>query len=158
MNPSLIEELRRLPLFASLTDDQIYCLEGAREQRLAPGEIAAKEGDPAEYFSVLIEGELRITRQYGKQEILMATHKQPGAFSGEISLLLGVPNQATIRALKASRLALFDAASFWRLLGACPSVTGVILRTMATRIRNVEGFSQQREKLISLGTMALPGP
>src|SRR5262249_27074321 len=36
----------------------------------------------------------------------------------------------------------------------CPSVAKEILRTMATRLRGLEGFSQQREKLLSLGTMA----
>jgi signal transduction histidine kinase len=40
------------------------------------------------------------------------------------------------------------------MLGTCPSVAGEIFRTMATRVRNVEGYSQQREKLASLGTMA----
>src|SRR5262249_24047642 len=36
----------------------------------------------------------------------------------------------------------------------CPSVAKEILRTMAARLRGLEGFSQQREKLVSLGTMA----
>jgi signal transduction histidine kinase len=36
----------------------------------------------------------------------------------------------------------------------CPSVSKEILRTMAARLRGLEGYSQQREKLVSLGTMA----
>jgi len=43
---------------------------------------------------------------------------------------------------------------FWPMLSACPSVARQIFRTMATRVRNIEGYSQQREKLASLGTMA----
>ena len=40
------------------------------------------------------------------------------------------------------------------LMRMCPSVAKEILRTMAARLRGLEGFSQQREKLVSLGTMA----
>jgi signal transduction histidine kinase len=153
MSDNLIQELRRQPLFESLKDNELGCLEEGRERKLAAGEIFVKEGDPAELFSVLLEGELRITRTYGKQDIVMATH-QPGMFSGEISLLLEIPAVASAKAVKPSRVVVFSKDSFWKILRVCPSVAGVILRTMATRIRNVEGFSQQREKLISLGTMA----
>ena len=153
MNESLIGELRRLPLFESLKEGETACLEDGQERRMAAGEVFVREGDETEYFSVLLEGELKITRNYGKQEIAMATHL-PGMFSGEISLLLDLPALASSRAVKPSRMVLFSKDSFWKILRVCPSVAGVILRTMATRIRNVEQFSQQREKLVSLGTMA----
>ncbi|MDB6123848.1 MAG: Cyclic nucleotide-binding protein [Pedosphaera sp.] len=153
MSETLIDELRRMPLFESLKEEELACLEDGRERSLAAGEVFVKEGDNTEYFSVLLEGELKITRNYGKQEIAMATH-QPGMFSGEISLLLELPALASAKAVKPSRMALFSKESFWKILRVCPSVAGVILRTMAMRIRNVEGFSHQREKLVSLGTMA----
>ncbi|EEF59696.1 ATP-binding protein [Pedosphaera parvula] len=153
MSETLIGELRKLSLFESLKEDEIACLEDGRERTLAVGEVFFSEGDVADFFSILLEGELRITRRYGKQDIVMATH-QPGMFSGEISLLLDLPALASAKAVKPSRVAVFSKESFWKILRVCPSVAGVILRTMAMRIRNVEGFSQQREKLISLGTMA----
>jgi signal transduction histidine kinase len=43
---------------------------------------------------------------------------------------------------------------FWSLMSTCPSAAKEILRTMAARLRGLEGFSQRREKLVSLGTMA----
>ncbi|MDB6109447.1 MAG: Cyclic nucleotide-binding protein [Pedosphaera sp.] len=153
MKIPLVDELRRLPLFANLSGEQTRCIEEGRELKLALGETLLREGDTAEDFSVLLEGELRITRKYGNQEIVMATHK-PGMFLGEISLLLDVPSLATARAVKASRSVVFGKASFWKILSTCPSVAEEILRTMATRVRNMETFSQQREKLMSLGTMA----
>lgn len=153
MKIPLVDELRQSPLFASLSGDQIHCIEEGREVKLATGETFVREGEVTEIFSVLLEGELRITRKYGNQEILMATH-QPGMFSGEISLLLDLPALASVRAMRPSRLVVFNKEAFWKLLSSCPSVASEILRTMATRIRNVEGYSQQREKLMSLGTMA----
>src|SRR5690348_13439636 len=130
MNETLINELRRLPLFESLKENEIACLEEGKESRLAAGEVFVREGDMTECFSVLLEGELKVTRKYGKQEIVMATH-QPGMFSGEISLLLDLPSLASARAMKPSRVVLFSKDSFWKILRVCPSVAGVILRTMA---------------------------
>src|SRR5262249_52947662 len=41
-----------------------------------------------------------------------------------------------------------------RMLGACRTVARQIFLTAANKVRNVEGYSVQREKLVSLGTMA----
>jgi signal transduction histidine kinase len=40
------------------------------------------------------------------------------------------------------------------MISTCPSVAREVFRTAANRLRNLEGYSQQREKLVSLGTMA----
>ena len=40
------------------------------------------------------------------------------------------------------------------MMGACRSVAREIFRSAANKMRNMEGYSQQREKLASLGTMA----
>src|SRR5436189_4377388 len=40
------------------------------------------------------------------------------------------------------------------MLITCRSVAREIFRSAANRMRNLEGYSQQREKLVSLGTMA----
>jgi signal transduction histidine kinase len=120
---------------------------------LDAGKILAVEGQSLESFYVLLDGEMRVSRNYGNQAILMGVTK-PGMFLGEISLLLDSPNLATVRTLKPCRLFRLDKDGFWQMLSACPSVSSQIFRTMATRVRNMEGYSQQREKLASLGTMA----
>jgi len=40
------------------------------------------------------------------------------------------------------------------MMSTCHSVAKEILKTAANRLRNLEGFSSQRQKLVSLGTMA----
>src|SRR5262249_50732502 len=44
--------------------------------------------------------------------------------------------------------------NFWRMLSTCHSVARELFRTAANRLRNLEGYSHQRQKLVSLGTMA----
>ena len=78
----------------------------------------------------------------------------PGDFFGEIQILLDVPHSVLFRAVADSRLFRLPRAGFWDLLRTSPTVAREIMRTLATRLRNMEGYTQEREKLIQLGTMA----
>jgi signal transduction histidine kinase len=79
---------------------------------------------------------------------------KPGNYTGEVMLLLDVPWLATVRVTKPARLFRLNEAGFWRMLNGCQMVAREIFRSAANRMRNMEGYSQQREKLASLGTMA----
>jgi len=153
MNTPDLKEVRSTPLFAKLTDEQLRCLDGGTVIAAPVGTVLATEGEQTGVFDVLLEGELRITRNYDRQTVLMAVTK-PGNYIGEVMLLLGVPWLATVRVSKPARLFRLDEESFWRMLSTCPSVAREIFRSASNRMRNMEGYSHQREKLISLGTMA----
>src|SRR5436190_6820902 len=77
-----------------------------------------------------------------------------GNYMGEAMLLLDIPWLAAARVSKPARLFRLDEDNFWRMLSACRSVTREVFRSASNRMRNMEGYSQQREKLVSLGTMA----
>jgi len=153
MDQSTLQEIRAIPLFSNLSGKQTSCFEPGEIIQLEAGKVLMSEGDPVESFYVLLTGEMRASSNYGNQSILMGIVK-PGMWVGELSLLLDSPTIATIRALKPSRLFRLDKNDFWQMLSACPTVASQIFRTMATRVRNIEGYSQQREKLASLGTLA----
>jgi signal transduction histidine kinase len=96
---------------------------------------------------------LRVTKFFGEQEIFLASGG-PGRFFGEIQILLDVPHSVLIRVVADSRLFRLPRAGFWDLLRTSPTVAREIMRTLATRLRNMEGYTQEREKLIQLGAMA----
>jgi signal transduction histidine kinase len=148
-----LQEVRSSPLFAKLTDEQLSCLDGGEVIEASAGKVLAAEGERTSLFYVLLEGEVRITHIYDRQSILMAIAK-PGSYLGEVMLLLDIPWLSTARVTKPGRLFRLDEESFWRMLATCPSVAREIFRSAASRLRNFEGYSQQREKLLSLGTMA----
>lgn len=150
MNPA---DLQKLPLFASLSQEESSCLEQGEELDVPAGEIIAKEGEASTYFYVIIEGEIRVSKTYASQEVVMAVHTA-GKFFGEVSLLLDIPYFVDAQTRTPCRLLRYSKEQFWSLMRLCPSVAKEILRTMAARVRGLEGFSQQREKLVSLGTMA----
>ena len=89
--------------------------------------VLALDGEHTGHFHVLLEGEVRITRTYDKQSILMAVTK-PGGYFGEIMLLLGIPWLSTVRVSKPSRLFRLNEEHFWRMLSACQCVAREIFR------------------------------
>jgi len=153
MDPALLQQLHSVPLFSGLTDAQMECIEPGEVVELPPGTILVDDGERFDYFFVVLEGEIRIVRDYDNQTILMAVLK-PGSYTGEITLLLDVPWISTARVTKTARLFRLSKDNFWRMLSMCRSVARQVFQSAAGKMRNLEGFSQQREKLASLGTMA----
>jgi CRP-like cAMP-binding protein len=120
--------LRQIPLFANLTDEEKVCIEQTEEWRLPEGEMLVKEGEPAEHFFVLLEGEISVWKKHDDQELVVARGR-PGAFFGEVPLLLGTPYMLSGRAECDCRLIVFPEEAFWKLLRLCPAVSGEIFRT-----------------------------
>jgi signal transduction histidine kinase len=153
LDDALLETVRQTPLFAALKDDQLDCIRCGEVIEASPGTILVQANAPAEFFFVNLAGEIRISRQYDNQEILLAVNK-PGMYMGEIPLLLDAPWHAIVRVSKPTRLFRLSEENFWKMLGTCHSVAKELFRTAANRLRNLEGYSHQRQKLVSLGTMA----
>ena len=145
--------LRKAPLFANFKDEDKVCIEETEEWRLPAGEMLVEEGKHAEYFFVLLEGEISVSKKHGNQEIVVR-RARPGAFFGEVPLLLGTPYLLSARAECDCRLIVFPDEAFWKLLRLCPAISSEIFRAMVTRLRNIEGSARQQEKLEALGTMS----
>ncbi len=148
-----IQVVRQAPLFAGLSDADLECIRQGEIVEYPAGAVIAKDGDVGEYFYLMLSGEVRLWRSYDRQDILMAVGK-PGHFMGEIGILVDSPWLATARVSLPSRFFRLDKNGFWKMMRTCPSIAKEILRTVAERFRNLEGFAHQREKLVSLGTMA----
>jgi CRP-like cAMP-binding protein len=145
--------LRKIPLFANLKEEDKVCIEETEEWRFSAGEMLFQEGEPAEHFFVLLEGEISVWKKHADQEIVVY-RARPGAFFGEVPLLLGTPYLLSARAECDCRLIVFPEEAVWKLLRLCPAISGEIFRAMVTRLRNIEGSRQQQEKLAALGTMS----
>jgi CRP-like cAMP-binding protein len=54
----ITETLRRIPLFAGLTEDQFEYVQQGNEIRLRPGEYVKRAGDPPDGFYTVFEGQV----------------------------------------------------------------------------------------------------
>jgi CRP/FNR family cyclic AMP-dependent transcriptional regulator len=104
-----------------------YC-KGGTERKVPAGDFVLREGTKTGRLFVLIEGRLEVIRG----EAVVAVLSEPGAVTGEMSLLLDRPHTATVRAAEDSTIYEFsDAASF---LNAQPAVALLIARLLAQRL------------------------
>jgi signal transduction histidine kinase len=121
--------------------------------RLSAGEILLSEGEPADFWYVLLEGELQVTKNMADQEALLNIY-QPGTFFGEVPILLDTPYVMIVRALTPSYLLRLGKDCFWHMVTTYPAVSQAILQMMAQRMQILQSVSQRQQKLVSLGTLA----
>lgn len=151
---TIIETLRRISLFEQLTDEQLGWIAGqGREVFLKPNKRIATEGDPADGFYIILDGEIEWTKKVGQQDIHAVT-LGAGTIFAELILILDAPYPTTGRALTDVRLFKLEPDAFWEMLKICPSVLRGVVKIAAERAQIHESVSQQHAKLMSLGTMA----
>lgn len=146
--------LHSVPLFAQLTDEQLYwLLEHGHEIRVQPSEVFVAEGTPPSSFFVLLEGNIEVKKKLGKQDVHILTFA-PGAFLGHELLFLDTPWLASCHALTALHLFRVEKEAFWEMLVFCPSIARELFTTLAQRVQNMETVSQGHAKLTALGTLS----
>src|SRR5437879_11122352 len=121
LNPTELQQVRTTPLCSRLTDTQLGWLEPGEIIEAPVGTVLASEGERTGFFHVLLEGEVRASRTYDRQSILLGVNKA-GNFLGETMLLLDIPWVATCRVSKPARLFRLDEGRFWRMMTTCHSV------------------------------------
>jgi signal transduction histidine kinase len=148
------EFLRRLPLFAGLSDpdlDQLYQL--AELVAVTRGQKLIEEGDTGDTLYVVLDGMFEATKRSGQRELVIGTCN-PGEVIGEMSLMEQAPRFASVCAITDSRLLKISQASFEQLLTSSPSAAVAVLHTVTDRLRKTEAMLRQSEKMAALGTMA----
>lgn len=148
------KELLSLELFQQLSTERLNWLcDRAREINLASGEVLVRQGEPPTGFFVLLAGRIGITRISESIDMPVGQHEAPGFF-GEIPLLTDEPISVTLRAVTRCRLYEISGDDFRELLHDCRDFERLMFRAVQQRLRGLESFLQNREKMAALGTLA----
>jgi signal transduction histidine kinase len=148
-----ISELRRVPAFKDIPDDQIeWFLTEAQALDLKPGETYSRQGEPADWMSVVLDGELQARGEIGGETIAISINA--GDITGVLPFSRMTQSPLTGRAVTASRLLRFPAARFPQLIQKMPELTKRLVGLMADRIRETTRIEQQRDRLASLGKLS----
>jgi signal transduction histidine kinase len=118
---------------------------------LSPGEVLFREGDTTHSFYVVLDGEIKITKQLGAEELLITIHRR-GEFTGDLAMLTGGICQATASSINISKVIKFD--DFKELLKGCPDSVDLFIPTLAERSKELEVRLRQQEKLAALGKLS----
>ncbi|HYN47282.1 MAG TPA: MFS transporter [Candidatus Nanopelagicales bacterium] len=123
-----VNRLAGLPLFAGVPAAALEAIAVRMEpRRVAAGEVVIREGDVADRFYLIDEGQFDVTRLPGGglEAAGAAEHLRtmgPGEVFGEIGLLRGIPRTATVTAATDGALLALDGADFLELVNAGPLV------------------------------------
>jgi signal transduction histidine kinase len=152
------DELRTLFLFEALSDEHLdwLCSRGHVEF-VEPGYLS-REGDPAESFYVLLEGEVAISRLVGGDDVEISRTTQRGVYGGAFSAYLGdrIPQSYnnSLRAIVASRFFVLPADDFALFMRTQFPMAVHLLEGLFFGQRNTTEAIGQRERLLALGSLS----
>ncbi len=130
--------IRRVPLFASLTDSEFRAVESIFVPRsFRKNQIIFLEEETGKYMYIVLWGKVKVTKSTsGGKETVLTIH-EPGDFFGEMALLDGKTSPATVSAMEDCRIATISAADFQRYLMKNEKVVQQIIQVLCLRLRQV---------------------
>lgn len=137
--------LRQLPLFAALPDSELQRLAAASRKRVVPEHTTLfVEGESADVFYVLLEGQLEIVKSLGTPEEITFETVQPGAVIGEMSLF-SRDRRRTASARAASPVLLLEMthAQLEDLMARFPGPALHVVRTLSVRLEGAQNLTIQ---------------
>ncbi|HTE88082.1 MAG TPA: ATP-binding protein [Terriglobales bacterium] len=146
-------ELIRVPAFADLPDDQItWFLAQTQEVHLKAGDTYVRQGDPADWMFVILEGQFQWRGEFGGETVVLPG--KPGDVTGVLPFSRMKQFTVTGRAITDGRVLKYPAALFPELVQKMPELTTRLVGLMSDRIREATRIEQQRDRLASLGKLS----
>jgi CRP-like cAMP-binding protein len=134
-----------------LQDDTAVKVRHTYQRTLAPGEVVFDEGEPGDHLYVIQAGEVELVRETPSERRVVA-RLGPGAFFGELGVVLGEPRSSRAVAVNSTRLIALDRET---LEGMCldqPEIAVRMIRILVSRLIESE------RRLAALGVDDLMRP
>ncbi len=131
--------LRRVPLFAGLTEPQLEALAAGSARRSYPkGRTIVAEGEPSQSMYILLAGRAKVQRSdsEGKEVILAVIGS--GEFFGEMSLIDDAPRSASVITLEPCEFMAVSKEAFKAMLVQSPDVCMAVMRGLVRRLREAD--------------------
>ena len=136
MSQEYVRFLRTVPFFSHL--DEHYLEELARfcrEESFETGSVLFNEGDPADRFFILMEGEVEVWKSYGTSHADLLTVHGAGKPFGEMALVDSLPRYATLLARGRVRTLVIYEEEFMRLISENSAVALAVIRSLSAMVR-----------------------
>jgi signal transduction histidine kinase len=151
-------ELRSLFLFEKLGDEQVAWLcEHGRVEMRQPGYVF-REGAPATWFYVLLDGMIAMSRQVGADDVEISRTEQRGVYAGAWTAYLGdrVPQtyNGSLRAITACRFYVLGADDFAAMMSDWFPMAVHLLEGLFFGNQSRQRAISQRERLLALGSLS----
>src|SRR5215468_5870941 len=150
----LAAEIKTFEVFQGLADEDLeWFVEQCIVADYAPGDVIVKEGQPAEFMFVVLQGEFT-----GRVETAGADgpvfHIKAGAVTGLLPYSRMKQITVTSRADTELRLLKFPSLKFPQMLQRMPILGERLVGMLTDRVREFTRLEQQRDKLAALGKLS----
>lgn len=146
---SNVDLIRRIPLFAHLTRDQVESLAGSvAKRRFKRGQCLVEQGENNHALYIILVGRARVVMTDRKgREVILATLKA-GDYIGEMSLLDNLAHSASVQAEMPTDALLLGREEFTRCMAENFQMTLAVMRGLVQRLRSADQ---------KIGSLALSG-
>ncbi|SDD79603.1 ATP-binding protein [Actinokineospora iranica] len=155
------DDLRELFLFERLDADQLAWLaEHGQVETAAAGTCVLREGDPAECFSVLLDGTVALCRTIGGDRVEVNRTDHRGAYFGATQVYLEADvasktiYQMTVESITDTRFFRLPAAEFGQVVRAWFPMAVHLLEGLFFGMQNAQATVGRRERLLALGALS----
>ena len=149
---SNLDLIRRVPLFAMLTDAQATAVSDAIvKRRYKRGDNIVEQGKKSNALFIMLTGRARVISGDGRGREVILAILQPGDYIGEMSLIDNEPHSATVRAEVQTDVLMLGRTEFARCLPENSSMAYAVMRGLVQRLRQAD------RKIESLALMDVYG-
>ncbi|QLF92644.1 Crp/Fnr family transcriptional regulator [Pseudomonas sp. ABC1] len=136
--------IRNLPLFAALDEDALdEALSHAQECHFEKGEYAFRQGEPAQYFFLLLGGHLQTLQVTPAGERVVVRYVHAGELFGIAKAMALSTYPASSIAVESSRVLRWPSAQWEALNRACAQLTGHVVQTVGQRLQEAHQRIQE---------------
>lgn len=130
------ELLRRVPIFASLTEAQLETLANSFvKKKFKNNALIFRQGAQSDAFFAILVGRVHVTTRDARgREVIFSTLKQ-GDYFGEMSLIDGEPHSTNVKAVTACELLVIERAAFQSCMPHLDSPENRIMLSLVSRLR-----------------------
>jgi hypothetical protein len=107
---------------------------GVSRIHFAAGETIFREGDPGDYFYIIIEGEVEAIREAPDHTETVLNRLGPGEYFGEMALVSNVPRNATIRTITPVDAVTMERVDFTTLSNHLPGLRQSVEQVIAEKM------------------------
>jgi CRP-like cAMP-binding protein len=144
-NTDVLGSLRTIPLFSSVSDEDLQTIASLLIERSFPKhKTIVEEGLSGDYMYVIQKGRVKVTKLSGDGREKILELLEEGSFFGEMSLLDSAPRSASVKALTDVRILALARNDFLNVLSRSPDLALAVIRELTQRLR------QQDEQASSL--------
>jgi signal transduction histidine kinase len=150
----ILKVLRSFTPMADLTDEQLmWLVPRIQDVHFKRGDVFSKEGDPANQFYFLVEGDIEYRFDTGTPDERVYIAK-PGNIGGRLPFSRLTHWNGTFRAITPGRIFVGSTSVYPEMIHDAPYLVERMVAIMSDRIRYATKEDQQQDRLAALGKLS----